>query len=186
MAPAQRKPAAKPPATGDTTTVQRSEYEEDRAERIAENAQLLGSLGIEGGMIQQPARESRKRCEPMRRGALLGCLVRVSTAVMCRKTPATPTTTEPARRSGRRTTAPQLEESAELTAASGSAQTATKIYKFEPYLLNGTPFTTSEPCAVTKQNAAVGVFVCTRANQIVVDFGKHTYSFSKSAAACCG
>ena len=162
--------------------MQRSEYEADRAERIAENAQLLGSLGLEGGMIQQPARESRKRCEPMRRGALLGCLVRVSTAGMCRKTPATPTTTEPARRSGRRTTAPQLEESAELTAASGSAQTAPKMYKFEPYLLNGTPFTTSEPCAVTKQNAAVGVFVCTRANQIVVDFGKHTYSFSKSAA----
>jgi hypothetical protein len=26
------------------------------------------------------------------------------------------------------------------------------------------------------------VFVCTRANQIVVDFGDHTYSFSKSAA----
>ena len=117
MAPAKRKPAAKPPATGDTTTVQRSEYEEDRAERIAENAQLLGSLGLEGGMIEQPARESRKRCEPMRRGALLGCRVRVSTAGMCRKTPDEtpdePTITEPPRRSGRRTTAPQLEESAE-------------------------------------------------------------------------
>ena len=126
----------------------------------------------------------------MRRGALSACLVRISTACMCRKTPDEtpdePTITEPPRRSGRRTTAPQLEESAELTAASGSAQTAPKMYKFEPYLLNGTPLTTSGPCAVTKQNAAVGVFVCTRANQIVVDFGKHTYSFSKSAAACCG
>ena len=122
----------------------------------------------------------------MRRGALLGCLVRISTACMCRKTPDEtpdePTITEPPRRSGRRTTAPQLEESAELTATSGSAQAALKIYKLEPYLLNGTPFTTSVPCAVTKQNAAVGVFVCTRGNQIVVDFGDHTYSFSKSAA----
>jgi hypothetical protein len=93
-----------------------------------------------------------------------GWLVRVSTAGMCRKNPEAPTATEPPRRSGRGTTAPQLEESAELTAASGSAQAALRIYKFEPYLLNGTPFTTSVPFAVTKQNAAVGVFVCTRAN----------------------
>ena len=69
MAPAKRKPAAKPPATGDTTTVQRSEYEADRAQRIAENAQLLGSLGLEGGMIQQPARESRKVGAPIRRAS---------------------------------------------------------------------------------------------------------------------
>jgi hypothetical protein len=101
---------------------------------------------------------------------------------MCRKTPDPSPTTEPPRRSGRRTTALQPEESAELTATSGSAQTALKIYKLEQYLLNGTPFTTSVPCAVTNQNAAIGVFVCTRGNQIVVDFGTHTYSFSKSAA----
>jgi hypothetical protein len=93
---------------------------------------------------------------------------------MCRKTPDPSPTTEKPRRSGRRTTALQPEESAELTATSGSAQTALKIYKLEPYLLNGTPFTTSVPCAVTNQNAAIGVFVCTRGNQIVVDFGTHT------------
>jgi len=118
----------------------------------------------------------------MRRGAWAAWVVRVSTAGMCRKTPDPSPTTELPRRSGRRTTALQPEESAELTATSGSAQTALKIYKLEQYLLNGTPFTTSVPCAVTNQNAAIGVFVCTRGNQIVVDFGTHTYSFSKSAA----
>ena len=105
MAPAKKKAAAKPPATGDTTSVQPNDYEDDRAQRVAQNVQLLGSLGLEGGMIERPAPESRKRCEPMRRGALLGFLVRVSTAGMCRKTLAAPTTTEPARRSSRRTTA---------------------------------------------------------------------------------
>ena len=187
MAPAKRrKPAAKTQANEATTTVQRSAYEDDRAQRVAENAQLLQTLGVEGSVIQKPAKEARKRSEPMRRGALSACLVRISTACMCRKTPDEtpdePTITEPPRRSGRRTTAPQLEESAELTATSGSAQAALKIYKLEPYLLNGTPFTTSVPCAVTNHYAAIGVFVCTRGNQIVVDFGTHTYSFSKSAA----
>ena len=123
MAPAKkRKPAAKTQANEATTTVQRSAYEDDRAQRVAENAQLLQTLDVEGSVIQQPAKEARKRSEPMRRGALLGCLVRVSTAGMCRKFPAAPTTTEPARRSGRRTTAPQLEESAELTAALVAAE----------------------------------------------------------------
>ena len=183
MAPAKKKkPAAKTQANEATTTVQRSVYEDDRAQRLAENAQTLRALNLDGGMIQQPAKEARKRSESMRRGALAACLVRISTACMCRKTPDPAPTTEPARRSGRRTTALQPEESAELTATSGSAQTALKIYKLEQYLLNGTPFTTSVPCAVTNQNAAIGVFVCTRGNQIVVDFGTHTYSFSKSAA----
>ena len=146
MAPAKRrKPAAKTQANEATTTVQRSAYEDDRAQRVAENAQLLQTLGVEGSVIEKPAKEARKRSEPMRRGALSACLVRISTACMCRKTPDEtpdePTITEPPRRSGRRTTAPQLEESAELTATSGSAQAALKIYKLEPYLLNGTPFT---------------------------------------------
>ena len=162
--------------------MQRSAYEDDRAQRVAENAQLLQRLEVERSVIQKPAKAARKRSEPMRRGALFACLVRISTACMCRKTPDPSPTTEKPRRSGRRTTALQPEESAELTATSGSAQTALKIYKLEQYLLNGTPFTTSVPCAVTNQNAAIGVFVCTRGNQIVVDFGTHTYAFSKSAA----
>ena len=177
-----RVTARKPKSNEATTTVQHNEYEGVRAQRLAENAQTLRALQLEGGMIQEPAKEARKRSESMRRGALAACLVRISTACMCRKTPDPSPTTEPPRRSGRRTTALQPEESAELTATSGSAQTALKIYKLEQYLLNGTPFTTSVPCAVTNQNAAIGVFVCTRGNQIVVDFGTHTYSFSKSAA----
>ena len=100
--------------------VQHNDYEDVRAQRIAQNAQLLGTLDLEGSVIPKPAKATRKRCEPMRRCALEACLVRVSTAGMCRKTPDSDTTR--ARRSGLRTTAPQLEESAELTATSGSAQ----------------------------------------------------------------
>ena len=106
MAPAKRrKPAAKTQANEATTTVQRSAYEDDRAQRVAENAQLLQTLGVEGSVIEKPAKEARKRSEPMRRGALSACLVRISTACMCRKTPDEtpdePTITEPPRRSGR-------------------------------------------------------------------------------------
>jgi len=183
MAPAKkRKPAAKTPAIEDTTTVQHNEYEDDRAQRLAANAQVLGALNLEASVIPERAKTTRKRCEPMRRGAFAAWIVRVSTAGMCRRTPDTTATTEPARRSGRRTTAPQLEESAVLTATSGPAQAGPKVYTFDPYLLNGTPYTTTERCAVTNKNAAVGVFVCTRGTQIVVDFGNSTYSFCKSAA----
>ena len=132
MAPAGgrgRATARKPKSNEATTTVQRSAYEDDRAQRVAENAQLLQRLEVERSVIQKPAKEARKRSESMRRGALAACLVRISTACMCRKTPDPSPTTEPPRRSGRRTTALQPEESAELTATSGSAQTALKIYK---------------------------------------------------------
>ena len=160
MAPAKKKkPAAKTQANEATTTVQRSVYEDDRAQRVAANAQFLDRLELDGGMIQQPAKEARKRSESMRRGALAACLVRISTACMCRKTPDPSPTTELPRRSGRRTTALQPEESAELTATSGSAQTALKIYKLEQYLLNGTPFTTSVPCAVTRSAGPPGIAV---------------------------
>ena len=62
MAPARKKPAATP-AIEDPTSVQRSDYEEDRDQRVAQNVQLLGRLGLEGGMIERAAPESRKRCE---------------------------------------------------------------------------------------------------------------------------
>ena len=75
-----------------------------------------------------------------------------------------------------------LEESAVLTAASGPEQTGPRVYTFDPYLLGGTPFTTSVPCPVLKKNVAIGVFVRTRGNEIEVDFGQRTYSFSKAAA----
>ena len=68
------------------------------------SAQVLGTLDLEGGMIQKPARETRKRSEPMRRGALWACLVHISTACICQKTLDGTTTPEPARRSGRRKT----------------------------------------------------------------------------------
>ena len=125
MAPAGgrgRATARKPKSNEATTTVQRSAYEDDRAQRVAENAQLLQRLEVERSVIQKPAKAARKRSEPMRRGALFACLVRISTACMCRKTPDPSPTTEKPRRSGRRTTALQPEESAELTATSGSAQ----------------------------------------------------------------
>ena len=63
MAPAKRrKPAAKTQANEATTTVQRSAYEDDRAQRVAENAQLLQTLGVEGSVIEKPAKEARKPC----------------------------------------------------------------------------------------------------------------------------
>ena len=118
----------------------------------------------------------------MPQATLGGSFVRISTAGVCRKAPDVPTPTEPARRSGRRATAPRLEESAVLTAASGPEQTGPRVYTFDPYLLGGTPFTTSVPCPVLKTNVAIGVFVRTRGNEIEVDFGQRTYSFSKAAA----
>jgi hypothetical protein len=108
---------------------------------------------------------------------------------MCRKTPDPSPTTEPARRSGRRTTALQLEESAELTATSGSAQTALKIYKrsgcvylVAKYLLNGSPYWTAVPNLVEKEDDAVGIFVRKNGNQIELDFGASTKWFSAHAA----
>ncbi len=66
MAPAKKKkPAAKTPAIEDTTTVQHNEYEDVRAQRLAQNAQLLGALNLEGSVIPEPAKTTRKRCEPM-------------------------------------------------------------------------------------------------------------------------
>ena len=61
MAPARQKPAARTPAIEDPTTVQHNDYEDVRAQRIAENAQLLGTLDLEGSVIQKPAKATRKR-----------------------------------------------------------------------------------------------------------------------------
>ncbi len=65
-APAKKKKrAAKTPPAEDTTMVQHNDYEDVRAQRIAQNAQLLGTLDLEGSVIPEPAKTTRKRCEPM-------------------------------------------------------------------------------------------------------------------------
>jgi hypothetical protein len=60
-----RVTARKPKSNEATTTVQHNEYEDVRAQRLAENAQLLGALNLEGSVIPEPAKTTRKRCEPM-------------------------------------------------------------------------------------------------------------------------
>jgi hypothetical protein len=95
MAPAKKKKrAAKTPPAEDTTPVQHNEYEDVRAQRLAENAQLLGALNLEGSVIPEPAKTTRKRCEPMQRAAFNGGLDRARFDCRCRKTPDTTATNE--------------------------------------------------------------------------------------------
>ena len=169
----------------ETTTPARSPYDAGVDARKAQNQAVLDALEL-GGQTEpeRPAQKAAaKRRAPMPHATLGGSFERsYSTASVCRKATDAPTPAEPARRSGRRATAPRLEESAVLTAASGAEPTGPRVYTFDPYLLGGTPFTTSVPCPVLKKNVAIGVFVRTRGHEIEVDFGQRTYSFSKAAA----